>query len=415
MPSARMRWAGGVAALALAVGAATGVLLRFGLLLGMPGWAQNYVAVRHAHSHLMYFGWVTLGLMALVWHFLPILTDRHPPRGAGAHLAVVAALALLSFPAFWANGYGPTPVFGRDLPLGSMAAGLNGLAWFGFVWLYVRATWRLAVRPLPVRLWDWGLVLLVVASLGAVGLAALVALDAANPFLQQFFLHLFLDLFAVGWFSLGLFGVIWAGLAQQHGLPEGLPVETLAIALAPTFVLGMSPLAVTPGMFWLAAVANAAAVALFGRHLWALWVRRRMLSPLLWFACAALALHLAGTLLTLWPGFWRWSAGTQLRVYVLHMFLLGWVSSGLLAVWADVRGYAARRGWRVAGAVWMGGVTVMLLALAGLGLVGVAPVAPRFWLQVAAWSSILPALVAVWVTIVQWSWTGQKTQAGDAA
>ena len=38
---------------ALTVAAGTGMLLRFGLVLGMPTWAQNYTAIRHAHSHLM--------------------------------------------------------------------------------------------------------------------------------------------------------------------------------------------------------------------------------------------------------------------------------------------------------------------------------------------------------------------------
>src|SRR5690554_6140038 len=107
-----LRRFGFVAVASLALAAATGVLLRFGLVAGLPTWAQNYSAVRHAHSHLMYFGWVTVALMALIWHYLPGLTDRRPPRGAGAQMAASAILALLSYPAFWANGYGTTNVAG---------------------------------------------------------------------------------------------------------------------------------------------------------------------------------------------------------------------------------------------------------------------------------------------------------------
>jgi len=44
-----------LALFAFAVAATTGVLLRFGLLYGLPSWAANYTAVRHAHSHLLYF------------------------------------------------------------------------------------------------------------------------------------------------------------------------------------------------------------------------------------------------------------------------------------------------------------------------------------------------------------------------
>ncbi|MCA9905416.1 MAG: hypothetical protein KC547_16285, partial [Anaerolineae bacterium] len=74
------RWSLTASVLSLTIAAGAGVLLRFGLIKGMPGWAGNYSAVRHAHSHLMYFGWVTLGLMALIWHFLPGLTGRPRPR-----------------------------------------------------------------------------------------------------------------------------------------------------------------------------------------------------------------------------------------------------------------------------------------------------------------------------------------------
>lgn len=393
------RWAGFMAAAMLALAAATGVLMRFGLYLGMPSWGENFNAVRHAHSHLMYFGWVTLGLMALIWHYLPDYSGEPAPRGARAQLIATAGLALASFPAFWQNGYGLTPVAGRELPLGAMVSGLNGLAWFWFIWLYVRATRRLAVRPLTVQLWDWGLALMLLASAGALGVAGTAMMHSSSIFLQQFFLHLFLDLFAVGWFLLGLLGVIWAGLARRGVQLPHLPAMSLAVALSPTFVLGMSPAAVTPGMFWLAAIANGVAMALLARHWLALWGWRSHLPLLLWFALAALGVHLLATLTVLIPGVWRWSAGTQLRVYVLHNFLLGWVSSGLLASLVMAVGQAvgstvARR-WQVATWGWMAGVATMLAALAGLGLISLIPVAPIIWLRLAAWSSIVPATMAL--------------------
>ena len=89
-----------IAAFALTVAAATGALLRFGLIWGMPTWTTSYTAIRHAHSHLMYFGWVTLALMALIWHFLPQQTGRPLPRGVGGQMTASALLGLLSFPAF---------------------------------------------------------------------------------------------------------------------------------------------------------------------------------------------------------------------------------------------------------------------------------------------------------------------------
>lgn len=384
---------------ALAVAVCTGMLLRFGLVLGMPTWAQNYTAIRHAHSHLMYFGWVTVGLMALIWHFLPTLTGRPLPRGVGLQMAASALLALLSFPAFWVNGYGVTQVGSAELPLGAMAAGLNGLVWLIFAALYGRATWRLAERPLPVQLWDWAVVLLLFAFSGALGLVASIALGSSSLLLQQLSLHLFLDLFGVGWFSLALLGVLWAFL-DQGARPAGwLPTQSLALLLTPTFMLGVSPALITTDMFWVAALANLAAAMLLGRHLLALWRQRQSLPILVRFGLLILGVHLLTAVAVAWPGVWQWSAGTQLRIFFLHNFLLGWVSSTLLGVLLTQRRAPALPGKQVVPFIWMGGVATMLMALLGVGFLQFNPVPAVTWLWLAAWSSIPLAAVALWVWV----------------
>lgn len=392
-----LRWIGVTATAALALAAATGVLLRFGIYQGMPGWAFNYGAVRHAHSHLMYFGWVSLVLMLLIWHELPRLTGNPRPRGSTLQMGVAAFLALLSFPAFWSNGYGMTQIGAARLPLGSIVAGLNVLAWYAFAALYVRATWRTTVRPLPMQLWDWGLGLLVLSTAGLFGLVLAISAPTVNPLIQQLFLHLFLDLFAAGWFTLALLGVLWAKLGHHAVLSTRLPTGALALSIIPTFMLGMSPGVVTPAMFWVAAGANAISAALIARHLAALWQRRRELALLVQVGGVALAIHLLIAVALLWPGVWQWSAGTQLRVFYLHNFLLGAVSTILLALlleaWLPTI-WRVAAGRLVAG-LWIAGCAVMIGALALLGLAQFVPIAPLTLLQVAAWSSLLPAAAAI--------------------
>jgi hypothetical protein len=360
-----------IALFALTLAAWTGVLLRFGMITGMPAWAANYGAVRHAHSHLMNFGWVTLALMALIWRYLPDLTGRPLPRTVAWQMAATAVAALLSFPAFWANGYGLTQVGPARLPLGSMVSTLNGLTWFWFIALYIGATRRLPGRPLPVRLWDGGLALLLLASGGAVGLVGMVLTGADHPFWQQFFLHQFLDLFAVGWFTLALLGVMWARLGSAGA--GWLPTYVLALLLAPTFFLGMSPAVLTPGLLWLAILTNVAAAALLAVHLGRLWPRERSLVGC--FSLAALALIVFIALSLLLPGLWERSASGALRIFYLHLLLLAWVSTQLLATLLD-EGLAASR-WlrRTIIALWLIGVTVMVVALFGIGAPGVLPIA----------------------------------------
>lgn len=384
---------------ALVVAATTGSLLRFGLYTGMPAWASNFTAVRHAHSHLMYFGWATVGIMALIWHFLPGLTGHPLPRGVTWQMAATAAVALLSFPAFWINGYGLTRIGSVQLPLGSMVATLNIFTWFAFAGLYMRATRHLSERPLPIQLWDWALLLLLVASGGALGLGALVATGQTNHFLQQAFLHIFLDLFAVGWFTLASLGLLWAWIGQHTSLPAWLPSQSLATFLAPTFLLGISPTLVSAPLFWLAALANGAAAVLLGWHLFHLWQRREFLPPVIRFALMVLGVHLLTAAVVLWPGIWRWSAGTQLRIFFLHNLLLGWISSvllGLVLAWLQPLPSKIRQ---TVSYIWMGSVGAMLLALLALGFIKFLPVPARFWLHLAAWSSVPLVGVAGFVLV----------------
>lgn len=387
------------AILSLALAACTGVLLRFGLLLGMPDWASSYGAVRHAHSHLMYFGWVGLGLMALIWRFLPRWTGRPLPKGVGIQMMASAVFALLSFPAFWANGYGVTQIGPVALPFGAMISGFNGMTWWVFAGLYVRATWGLPQRPLPIQLWDWAIALLLLAFGGALGFVGLVMMDSANISLQQVFLHLFLDLFAVGWLNLALLGVIWAYLGDDAAARPWLPTQSLALLLMPTFLLGVSPLSITAPIFWIAAGANLGAAGLLALHWRALWQIRARLPRLVRFGLLIFAAHIVSAFFIVWPGFWQWSAGTQLRIFFLHNFLLGWVSSGLLGIILVLLVQWTIGTARAITAVWMGGVSGMLLALLGVGFVHFLPVRATSLLWVAAWSSVGPALVALWAVV----------------
>ncbi len=391
-----------VSLFALALAASTGVLLRFGMIYGMPEWALNFAAVRHAHSHLMYFGWVTLALMVFIWRALPGYTGRPLARAVTWQLAATTVFALLSYPAFWQNGYGLTQIGSAHLPLGSMVSTFNGLTWFWFVFLYVRATRGLNPRPLPVQLWDWAIMLLLLASLGAAGLVGLVFSRADNPFLQQLFLHQFLDLFAVGWFNLAVLGVFWWQLSntvQSAALPRWLPTMSLALLLAPTFVLGITPALLPPHLFWMAALANVAAAVLLAIH--AVRYLRRAARPLALpglhlLAFGSLSVIVAIAFFLLIPGVWANSAAGPMRIFYLHDLLLGWVSSSLLILIDAEFALVPWRSLRLATyALWELGVVVMLTALLGLGLTGAVPVSALTLLQLAAWAAVPVAAASI--------------------
>jgi hypothetical protein len=270
-----------------------------------------------------------------------------------------------------------------------------------------------------MQLWDWAIMLLLLASLGAAGLVGMVFSGSDNPFLQQLFLHQFLDLFAVGWFTLAVLGVLWAQVEQfppgsrpaapLSPLPRWLPTMSLAMLLAPTFLLGVSPAVLPAHLFWLAAAANVGAAVLLAVHivLYLQAVRNGVagaLAPrlpglhLLTFGSLGVVLGIA--LLLLIPGVWADSASGPLRIFYLHDLLLGWISSALLILidrkfnlvpWPQLR--------LTIYALWEVGVVLMLAALLGLGFTRFLPVSALSLLQLAAWSSALVAAAAVLLLI----------------
>ena len=121
------------------IAGSTGSLLRFGLLSGLPA-GLGLVNVRHAHSHLMYFGWVTPALMVLIVAWLPRLTGRSLSARFLWVMGVIIGFALLAYVMFIQYGYQPAEIDGRRLPLSVLAATLNVLAWYAYAYLYYRAT-----------------------------------------------------------------------------------------------------------------------------------------------------------------------------------------------------------------------------------------------------------------------------------
>ena len=95
-------------------------------------------------------------------------------------------------------------------------------------------------------------------------------------------------------------------------------------------------------------------------------------------------------ILSLWPGVW-WAELHSLRVFYLHVMLLGFVTLGLVAAATHVWGCAATRG-----RLWLY-VTVLFVIVSLLPLTPVWPMAWRSsWiLDAAAWIALTPVIAAV--------------------
>jgi hypothetical protein len=388
--SSAWRWTW-LAALALFILAgSTGALLRFGLLHGFP-WGLQYSNVRHAHSHLMYFGWVTPALMGLMAAWLPTLTGR--PFSPTLHtrfraiIGITLLLALAAYVAFLLYGYRPAQFGDVRLPVSTILASFNMLAWYAFVLAYRQAT-RGAARNEPLRLWDGALVFLVLASLGAWGVAVTAVFNLSSPLLSAALTHLFLDLFAEGWFVLAVLGLVYAANPAAARHPWAAKSESLLIMGLPVlFLLGIPTNMLPP----VARLIGSAGGVLVGMGLWISVVVLWRLAGGEWrVALAFLALKATATLAITVPAIALWSERANLRISYLHWLLLGFVTLALVSAARATWGQEFVRGGK-------GLVTAVILLI--LTLIPLTNLWPPAWhglwvRQAAAWAALGPVLVA---------------------
>lgn len=386
----RLRWAWPAALACFVLAGGTGALLRFGMLYGYPAGLQM-TNVRHAHSHLMYFGWATPALMALIAAYLPTLTGRKRPAGFRAVLGATFVAALLAYGPFLLFGYRPMTFGETQLPLSMIGASLNMVVWYGFIYLYVRAT-RGVPRHHPLRLWDAALGFLALASLGAWGLAGSTLLGLRDPLWSLALTHLFLDLFADGWFVLALLGLAYAAHPRAAARPAaGWGENLLVIGLPLTFLLSLPAGALPTGVRVLAGISGALVAGGLLANLWALWPTARRKGNGAWLIpLFFLGMKAVSEMGISFPAGAQWASRMALRVSYLHWLLLGFVTLGLVAAAADAWGRRATTGQRA----FTVGAVLLLASLIPMTQIWPAGWGGRWALQAASWATLGPVIAA---------------------
>jgi len=380
--------------LAFTIAAATGALYRFGLAYGFTG-GLDFTNVRHAHSHLMFFAWVTPAVFMFISRRVEALTTSSWPRLG--QWATVAALVLgfASYVPFLLFGYSPVSLGSIVLPPSVIVAGLNMIAWYAFMAGYVRQT-RKIKRGRVLILFDGALMFLFLASLGAWGISLTVPTGNDSPLISAALTHLFLGFFSEGFILLAVLGL--AESFTRPGVFGNRLFETcvwlLIAGISVTFLLGMPSAMVDPSARWLVRIASGfMAVGLTGfsvqmlrrgAHSW------RIVGVFL----VLKAVGFYAVLLT--PGMW-WSDYAAERVLYFHLHLLGFTSLGIMA--------AARE--TVAGRTpdqirWMtGAVVLVVLSLLPMTMFWPGPLKGAWMLKAAAWAALGPVLVGFWMVLFQ--------------
>ncbi|HEY0997650.1 MAG TPA: hypothetical protein VGD77_16790 [Gemmatimonadaceae bacterium] len=322
-----------------------GVWMR-GILMGRDwGLGTNFTFDRHAHSHLAFFGWVTLALMGAIAASLPGAASRRARLRVVAHAVGVAALA--AFASFLHGGYD----------------GASIAVSFVHVVLWVVFT-LLAWGPLGVSgersrgFFRGALVMLCLAGASTMGPAFVLAAHVTDPWVREATVKLFLGIFIGGWMGLGAMGIAYAYVDRAR-----FDRAALALTLAGVVPAALLHAKATPPLAWLTWVGRAGTLLLgAGAVLFALDLLRSRRIPAL-LQVAALAALVQGTLQLLAGA----GVGAALLrsppvvIAWLHLVLVGVVTPVLLVG----LGLATRAFWAVAALI--AGLVVMLLSLVAMG------------------------------------------------
>ncbi|MEX0822428.1 MAG: hypothetical protein WD021_09805 [Rhodothermales bacterium] len=377
------------------VAVCTGVLYRAGQAYGFTG-GLDMVNIRHAHSHTMYFGWVTPVLFLFIGLRVGI-------QGLGRLLAWVIGASALAYVLFLFFGYRPVAIGPVTMPVSVVAATLNTIIWYVFAAAYFR-TRDAADRSPPHQLWDASLAFLLLATIGALGLAFLKPLGLDDPVWSMALTHLFLDLFSEGWFVLGVLGIAFGRFGFHNAsrlFQAGLLL--VVVGLPFTFAMGMPQGLVAEPLQWLARAGSlfvGCGLLLLAALLWLRipW-RSAWFIPLTFLTLKALGQATAALGIGFWP-----ADHHGFRILYLHVMLLGFVSCVLVAEARAALGVVSDRGLKL----FLAAVTAVILSL--VPLAGIVP-AEQWMYTTATWVAILPAVAGAYLVVAgarggEWTYHG---------
>lgn len=372
--------------LSFIVAALTGVLYRYGMLYPLPEWL-GLANIRHAHSHLMFFNWVTPPIMALMMVKVVGKGDYRSIRQFSLCLYTMIGLGFLSWPFFLLYGYQSVAVGPANLPFAAILSGLVMITWYWFAVLYYLKR-RDVQESLTLTLFDAALIALLVSSLGAWGVSVFQFSDIESPLISSALTHFFLGVFTEGWVVLGILGVMWekAGVSEFNSNKGWLWLPLLFGSML-VFPFSLNRAIITSAMHVTANLGLILIAVSLTIHLW-LFVKGKMLNGFIWNTVLSLiavkVLFQIGAVLPvdIWPG------EHGLRILYLHVLLLGIASVALIGAFVTNRLALSKKIF----AIMVLLVLVSLTMISGYWPSSLLPPDIYWWVMVAAILPIIPAI-----------------------
>jgi len=339
--------------------ALTGFVYRWGLiggdLLGL-----RLSNVRHAHSHLMFFNWVTpVPMVFMARHLMKTAPEAY--SSLKWCISIIILIGFASYPFFLLYGYHPVQIGSANLPFSVMLSGLVMIGWYWFGSIYLKYRNK-EDSSLAQLFYDGALVMLVISSLGAWGVAVAQFADVDNSLISGALTHFFLTTFTEGWCVLAAIGIFYDLSGQNYSLPvdKNWLIAPIVLGAPLMFPFGLSVDLLNESLLWTAKFGSLMVGIGLGVNLWYMaqafpsrnkWVWKFVLSLLTLKATVQLsAVFLPETL---------WLGQHGLRVLYLHLLLLGFVSTLFFVAIHDVLSKILRAGLYL----FIGSVLILLSTL----------------------------------------------------
>lgn len=171
-----------------------GCLLR--LIFFYPIEGVNFKYFLHGHSHLAFLGWLFNAFFAaLVYTYIPKQAKTYKILFWLLQVAVVGML--ITFPI---QGYAAASITFSTLHI---------LLSYWFAGKFLRDTNKLHNRPFSLVFIRWGLLFMVLSSIGPFALGAIMAKGLGGSDLYQLAIYFYLHFQYDGWFSFAIFGLFF--------------------------------------------------------------------------------------------------------------------------------------------------------------------------------------------------------------
>lgn len=375
----------------------TGFVFRYGLISPLPEWLQLQ-NVRHAHSHLMFFNWATPVPLLLITGYLVRRSGSGFPY-LGHVLRGLLILGGLVYPFFLIWGYQPVSIGTASIPVSVIVSGFVMIGWYLFIAGYFSIRRNLDT-DLPLLFYDSSLLLLVVSSLGAWGVAVLQFTDVTNPLYMKSMTHFFLTCFTEGWCVLVVLGVIYEQLEiKETKINPNWLVLPIILGVPLTFPMGMSHGLLTEALETSARLGMLVVGLGLSINLWVIIKHGKIGIRTGWaLPVGFLMLKVLSQLGAVVAPTALWTGEHNLRILYIHIVLLGFVTLGLFTVIADRNRSLAKlaMSYRI-----MAGSIVLLV----LSLVLLLGFWSDLWLaiglfKIVAAIALMPALAAAYMLYI---------------